>query len=70
MRAFNRLTWAILAFTTIPCQMHGQQHSGVASSDIEPGAIAALKKMGTYLRSLKTLQVRAETYKEDVLVDG
>jgi hypothetical protein len=70
MKAFNRLTWAILAFTTIPYQMQGQQHAIVTSSDIEPGAIAALNKMGTYLRSLKALQVRAETYKEDVLVDG
>jgi hypothetical protein len=37
---------------------------------IEPDAIAALTKMGGYLRSLKSFQVDAVTSTEDVLADG
>jgi len=40
------------------------------SADVEPAAIAALERMGTYLRSLKALQVVAETSTEEVLEDG
>jgi len=60
----------LVAVTVVGPVLQAQQSSSSAASDIEPGAIAALKKMGTYLRSLKALQVRAETTKEDVLVDG
>jgi hypothetical protein len=41
-----------------------------AKGDIEPGAMAALERMGAYLRSLKAFQVEAVTTKEDVLTDG
>lgn len=37
---------------------------------IEPDAMAALTKMGTYLRTLKAFQVEAVTSSEDVLEDG
>ena len=37
---------------------------------IEPDAMAALQKMGAYLRSLRSFQVVANTTTEDVLVDG
>jgi hypothetical protein len=40
------------------------------ASRIEPEAMAALKQMGTYLRSLKVFQVEAVTSREDVLEDG
>jgi hypothetical protein len=40
------------------------------SAQIEPEAMAALTKMGGYLRSLKAFQVEALTSKEDVLDDG
>lgn len=40
------------------------------SDQIEPDAIEALNKMGTYLRSLKDFQVQAEVTSEDVLTDG
>lgn len=36
----------------------------------DPGALAALDRMGAYLRSLSVFQVRAETSSEDVLEDG
>ncbi len=36
----------------------------------DPGALAALDRMGAYLRTLTVFQVRAETSSEDVLEDG
>ena len=38
--------------------------------DMEPEAMAALNNMGTYLRTLKDFQVKAEITEEDVLDDG
>ncbi len=38
--------------------------------DVDPAAIAALKKMGVYLRSLKAFQVKAATATDDVTDDG
>jgi hypothetical protein len=43
---------------------HGQEAA------VEPEAMAALQKMGTYLRSLKAFQVDAAISDEVVLVDG
>ncbi len=40
------------------------------SPQVEPDAVAALQKMGTYLRSLKAMQVDAVTTTEEVLEDG
>jgi hypothetical protein len=40
------------------------------SKAIEPDAMQALNKMGTYLRSLKDFQVQADITEEDVLSDG
>jgi hypothetical protein len=37
---------------------------------IDPSAIAALKKMGTFLRNLQTLEVRSEMTTDDVLDSG
>jgi hypothetical protein len=37
---------------------------------LEPAAVDALKRMGTYLRSLKSFEVDATTTDEDVLDDG
>jgi hypothetical protein len=39
-------------------------------SDIEPDAMAALNKMGAYLRTLKAYQVEAAITDEDVMEDG
>jgi hypothetical protein len=48
------------------------QHAdrAIKSDLIEPEAKEALNKMGTYLRSLKEFEVRAEVTTEDVLTDG
>jgi hypothetical protein len=43
---------------------------GAAGAAIEKEAIAALEKMGSYLRSLKAFQVVAQTSTEEVLEDG
>ncbi len=43
---------------------------GQAQSQVEPEAMAALQKMGVYLRSLKAMQVDAVTSTEEVLEDG
>src|SRR5271157_5896112 len=39
-------------------------------ADIEPGAMAALDKMGAYLRTLKAFQVKAVETSDDVLDNG
>jgi hypothetical protein len=41
-----------------------------SDSYIDPGAMAALDKMGAYLRTLKAFQVKAVTTTDDVLDDG
>jgi len=47
-----------------------QASSGTNASDVDPEAIAALNKMGAYLRTLKAFQVRAATSRDEVLADG
>jgi hypothetical protein len=47
-----------------------QTAATAATTALEPGAVAALDKMGSYLRSLSAFQVRAVTTTEDVLEDG
>lgn len=47
-----------------------QAQQPAATAEVEPGAIAALDKMGAYLRTLKSFQVEAATTDEDVLEDG
>jgi hypothetical protein len=60
----------LLAATVLAATLRAQEPSKASASDVEPEAIAALNKMGAYLRTLKVFQVRAETTKEDVLDDG
>jgi len=47
-----------------------QAQTAAATPAIDREAIAALTRMGTYLRSLKAYQVAARTTDEDVLDDG
>ena len=47
-----------------------QQPATAASSDIDPGAVAALDKMGAYLRTIKTFRVTAKTTRDKVLDNG
>jgi len=55
-----------IAICSFPFSLQAQP----ASADIEPEAIAALKKMGSYLRSLKAFAVEAKVATEEVLTDG
>jgi hypothetical protein len=50
--------------------LQAQAPSGSNSATMEPAAVNALKDMGTYLRSLKDFQVRAEITNDVVLTDG
>jgi hypothetical protein len=79
----KRLGYAVLALlltaTQVPTQNASAQTPQTAtpasrdasvSGDINPDAMAALKAMGNYLRSVKTFQVIAVTTRDDVLDDG
>jgi hypothetical protein len=48
----------------------GHPPAAQANSDIEPDAMAALNKMGSYLRTLKAFQVDSEITHDEVLDDG
>src|SRR2546423_6325485 len=60
------------ASITLPIRSHAQSNAGPASSsaDIDSDAMAALDKMGAYLRTLKAFQIRSTTSREEVLDDG
>ena len=69
---------ALAAATVAPSRLPGQDTTmtsvsyspGDSGSRIDPDAIAALKKMGDYLRTLKTIGVHAIVTTEDVMEDG
>ena len=48
----------------------GQAADAKTAPEIDPDAMDALNKMGTYLRSLKAFQVDSESSNDDVLDDG
>jgi hypothetical protein len=48
----------------------GQAADAKQASEIDPDAMDALNKMGTYLRSLKAFQVDSESSNDDVFDDG
>jgi hypothetical protein len=48
----------------------GAGQTGGTASTIDPDAVAALDRMGTFLRSLRAFQVQAAISTEDVLVNG
>ena len=56
----------------LPIVGHGQSQPATvsASAAIDPDAMAALDRMGVYLRTLKAFQIRATTSRDDVAEDG
>jgi hypothetical protein len=60
----------LLAALTLLVLVGYEPARGQKSPLIEPEAMAALKAMGTYLRSLKAFQLEAVSSSEDVLEDG
>jgi hypothetical protein len=57
------------AMTTAGAQK-ADSSGGTVAAKIDADAVNALEKMGTYLRTLKTFQVKATVSTEDVLDDG
>jgi hypothetical protein len=51
-------------------QPEAKPEATTAASDIDPDAIAAVKKMATYLHTLKSYQVIDDVTQDDVLEDG
>ena len=76
----NRLSYLaalFLAFlivgTRLPIQSAAAKNISTArldTDDLDPDAMAALTRMGTYLRALKAFQVVATTSRDEVLDDG
>ena len=62
----NVVSIFVIALGALPLTLQAQ----TPGPDIEPEAIAALKKMGTYLRSLNAFAVEAKVATEEVLTDG
>jgi hypothetical protein len=73
-RVVRCLAISALIAAGLPSRLWTQQATGGAGrsapDDVEPEAMAALNKMGAYLRTLKVFQVRAEVSTEDVLENG
>lgn len=67
MRVFRHLLIASMVAVGLPAGLLAQD---AAAPAIEPGSIGALDKMGAYLRSLNSFQVKAEITQEDVLTNG
>ena len=65
---YKRLFWsiAILSFSLSLVA----QSIPAPNADIDPAAVAALNKMGTYLRTLGTFQVKSVQTTDDVLENG
>lgn len=58
---------AVLSFSL---SLWGQVNSDQKKADIDPAAMTALDKMGTYLRTLTTFEVEAVQTTDDVLGNG
>ena len=65
MKQFRYFPILAIALAAMATQARAQ-----AAPDIDPDAMAALEKMGTYLRTLKAFQIRAAITTESVLDDG
>jgi hypothetical protein len=59
---------AVLAFVLMA--VASAAPAAESAPELDPGTMAALQKMGAYLRTLTTFQVEAATTDEDVLDDG
>jgi hypothetical protein len=70
---FPAVVLAIVLWTPFNCPVlakSGAQTDTKEASAIEPAAIDALNKMGSYLRTLNSFQVKAEITDDDVTEDG
>ena len=70
MERFSGNAFALLLLAAVlVAPLPAQQASG-SDLEIEPAAMGALKKMGAYLRTLDSFQVRSESTSEEVLTNG
>jgi hypothetical protein len=65
-----RIGWVAVALAVGTTAGAMAQTSAAGSADIDPDAMAALQKMGEYMRTLRAFQVHCDTVREDVLTDG
>jgi hypothetical protein len=70
MRGKSEVRSVLVAALLVVAATAHAQPPAASPPAIEPGAIAALKQMGAYLRSLASFQVDALTTEEKVLDDG
>lgn len=56
--------------STSPPENSVRPESSDASTERDPDAIKALEDMGRYLRTLNAFQIRSQTTRDEVLVDG
>lgn len=73
--AWRALSWltvlgVIVAASAGTTLAQAPSPSRAAAPAVEPAALAALDRMGAYLRTLTAIQVEAATTNEDVLEDG
>jgi len=59
----------VFALAAWPAARAGVQ-AAAAAPDVDPDAIAALNKMGAYMRTLKASQVDCQSVRDDVLATG
>jgi hypothetical protein len=72
MRTISHVAAAVvIASAGFAINAHAQPpRAGAAASAIDRDALAALDRMGAYLRTLKAFQIRSTTTVDDVLDDG
>lgn len=63
----NQRSWCLIAALGCSLCVAGQSNSAQKSAEIDPNALAALDKMSSYLRTVTTFEVEAETTTDDVL---
>jgi hypothetical protein len=62
--------FCLVAILSFALSLSGQVSSDQKNTDIDPAAMAALDKMGTFLRTLTVFQVKAAETKDDVWDNG
>jgi hypothetical protein len=60
----------LVAILSFALSLSAQVNSDKKSADVDPAALAALDKMGTFLRTLTVFQVKAAQTKDDVMDNG
>ena len=62
--------FCLVAILSFSLSLAGQVNSDQKKADIDPAAMAALDKMGAYLRTLSVFQVKAAETTDDLLDNG